>query len=63
MAWEDGDFDRHSLDPLKNLSFYKAQCRCCGRWYRESTDQDRAVVWIACECGHVMRAENRVRWH
>lgn len=56
-------FLMHNPDPLMNLSYFESDCRVCGRHHVESVVDERETAWVACECGHVLQAENKWRWH
>jgi hypothetical protein len=52
-----------NLDPLKNLSFFRDQCHCCGRWLIGAIEEERDTSWAACKCGHVFECKNKIKWH
>jgi hypothetical protein len=53
----------HNPDPLANLSFFRDQCHCCGRWLIGAIEEERDTSWAACKCGHVFECKNKVKWH
>ena len=52
----------HGSDLLRNVSVFRERCMCCGKVVYDSITEDRADGWMVCPCGHVLHAENRVRW-
>jgi hypothetical protein len=59
MTTSDDSMDlHHNLDPLANLSFFRGQCHCCGRWLIGAIEEERDTSWAVCECGHVFECKS-----
>jgi DNA-directed RNA polymerase subunit RPC12/RpoP len=51
-------------DPLRNISVFRETCTTCGAEVREVADEDAPEAVIECmNCGSLVPAKNRVRWH
>lgn len=56
-------YDLHSTDALENLSYFVGRCRGCGEEIRHTIMREKPVAYMLCDCGMVLKAENRTRWH
>ena len=53
----------HSPDPLRNLSYMVGRCLLCGVEFRASLIGEAPDGLALCECGNIIKVNNKTKWN